>query len=98
MAMESAWVLSETLRTADRTSLPTDLARFEEIARLRVEQAQGNSRSLARLMFRSSTLFAALRSQIVRRLSLRVALRPIIGLLEHRLERPQSPTSTSSSH
>lgn len=98
MAMESAWVLSETLRTADRTSLPTDLARFEEIARPRVEQAQGNSRSLARLMFRSSTLFAALRSQIVRRLSLRLALRPIIGLLEHRLERPQSSSSTSSSH
>lgn len=83
MAMESAWALSEILRASTRSGLAGDLRRFEDVVRPRVETAQDNSRTLARLMFRSSTLFAAVRSASVRFLSLRTALSPIIGLLEH---------------
>lgn len=89
MAMESAWALSEVLRAATRGSLSDDLRRFEAIARPRVEKAQDNSRALARMMFRTSTAFAAVRSMIVRAVSLRVALRPIIGLLENRMTAAQ---------
>ncbi|WP_171006975.1 NAD(P)/FAD-dependent oxidoreductase [Brevibacterium sp. 2SA] len=85
MAMESAWVLSRVLDGAGFATLETDLARFEALARPRVERAQDNSRNLARMMFRDSALLAAVRSEVFRFVSVRTALAPIVGLLDDRV-------------
>ncbi|MGR6089198.1 FAD-dependent oxidoreductase [Brevibacterium sp. CSND-B09] len=83
MAMESAGVLADEL-----SSLTTGpgafaaLERFEARQRPRVEAAHDNSRSLARLMFGRSRLFAFGRDQAFRFISIRTALKPILHLLE----------------
>ena len=84
MAIESAWMLGRILAHADREELPVLLEAWEAVERPRVEAAHGNSRSLARLMFRRSRLVALAREEITRRLSVRAALGPILGLLESR--------------
>lgn len=58
------------------------IERFEARQRPRVEAAHDNSRSLARLMFGRSRLFAFVRDQAFRFISIRTALKPILQLLE----------------
>lgn len=89
MAMESAWVLTRMLRHATAgdvrpdiaTAIPTVLLAYERTQRPRVEAAQGNSRSLARLMFRRSRVLAKLRDIAMRFVSVKLALRSIQKLL-----------------
>lgn len=84
MAMESAWMLGRMLAHADRSTLPSVLAAWEAAERPRVESAQANSRMLARLMFRPGRLIAWLRETVMRMLSVRAALGPIIRLVADR--------------
>ncbi|MEJ1089664.1 NAD(P)/FAD-dependent oxidoreductase [Microbacterium sp. Mu-80] len=84
MAMESAWMLGRMLAHADRTSLASVLAAWERVERPRVESAQSNSRMLAKLMFRRGRLIAWLREAVMRMLSVRAALGPIIKLVASR--------------
>ncbi|WP_262775683.1 FAD-dependent oxidoreductase [Brevibacterium permense] len=67
---------------AATSSLVAALERFEARQRPRVEAAHDNSRSLARLMFGRSRLFACARDQAFRLISIRTALKPILQLLE----------------
>lgn len=83
MAMESAGVLADELSAlATGTSAAAALERFEARQRPRVEAAHDNSRSLARMMFDRSRLFAFARDQAFRFISIRSALKPILQLLE----------------
>lgn len=82
MAIESAWRLGRALSSATPAALPERLAAFERVQRPRVEAAQANSRSLARLMFRRSLPLALARDAAARLVSIRAALRPIVALLE----------------
>ncbi len=83
MAMESVGVLADELSSlATGTSAAAALERFETRQRPRVEAAHDNSRSLARLMFGRSRLFAFVRDQAFRVISIRSALKPILQLLE----------------
>ncbi|RBP66231.1 2-polyprenyl-6-methoxyphenol hydroxylase-like FAD-dependent oxidoreductase [Brevibacterium sanguinis] len=82
MAMESAWALGRRLAETDRRSLPDDLRAYEQGQRPRVESAQDNSRQLAGLMFSDSTILAVLREKLLGLLSVKVALKPIIALLD----------------
>jgi 2-polyprenyl-6-methoxyphenol hydroxylase-like FAD-dependent oxidoreductase len=84
MAMESAWVLSRLLLHADRANLATLLDAYEKLQRPRVEAAQDNSRSLARMMFRDGRAFAVGRDVAARLLSVRSVLKPIRRLLDAR--------------
>ncbi|GIL27361.1 FAD-dependent oxidoreductase [Actinocatenispora comari] len=84
MAMESAWVLSRLLVHADRANLATLLDAYQALQRPRVEAAQDNSRSLARMMFRDGTAFAVGRDVAARLLSVRSVLKPIRRLLDGR--------------
>lgn len=86
MAMESAWVLSRTVRGAERGQLPGLLERYESEQRPRVESAQQNSRQLARYMFTDSRLAAVGRELAMRVMTIRAALGPILRLLR---DRPQ---------
>ncbi|MBO0676962.1 FAD-dependent monooxygenase [Mycolicibacterium sp. S2-37] len=81
MAMESAWVLTRMLQSADRDSLPFMLTGYEKIQRPRVEAAQHNSRQLARLMFHRSRALAVLRQCVMRMMSVKFVLKPIQRLL-----------------
>lgn len=81
MAIESAWMLARMLRRADRSSLAAVLAAWERVERPRVESAQANSRMLARLMFRRGRVVAWLRESVMRGLSVRAALGPIVRLV-----------------
>lgn len=100
MAMESAGVLAGELsalaaRPSTASSAGSSVAaepvaaleRFEARQRPRVEAAHDNSRSLARLMFGRSRLFAFARDQAFRVISIRSALKPILQLLESPPER-----------
>ena len=100
MAMESAGVLADELsalaaRPSTASSAGSSVAdesaaaleRFEARQRPRVEAAHDNSRSLARLMFGRSRLFAFARDQAFRIISIRSALKPILQLLESPPER-----------
>lgn len=93
MAMESAWVLSRMLRYADRGTLDPILAAYEEAQRPRVEAAQKNSRTLAKLMFRQSRLLARLREVAMRLVSVDIALKPIQRLLQS----PANPDAIAKS-
>ncbi|MFD5214155.1 FAD-dependent oxidoreductase [Microbacterium sp. NPDC058345] len=84
MAIESAWMLGRMLAHADRDSLATVLAAWERVERPRVESAQSNSRMLATMMFRRGTLIAWVRETVMRMLSVRAALKPIITLVAER--------------
>lgn len=84
MAIESAWMLSRMLRGADRASLPKLIQAREEVERPRVEAAQRNSRTLAKLMFKRGRSVAWLRGVMARMLSVRAALGPILNLLAAR--------------
>ena len=84
MAMESAWMLARMLAHADRTTLDAVLAAWERVERPRVESAQSNSRMLAKLMFRRGRVVAWLREVVMRMLSVRAALGPIIRLVASR--------------
>jgi salicylate hydroxylase len=88
MAMESATVLAQQLVAADRATVAEALQTYERVQRPRVEAAQDNSRQLARLVFRRSSILAAMRDAVARFVSLRTALRPIQRLLE---EMPAQP-------
>lgn len=81
MAMESAWVLGRMLAHADRGGLSQVLAEWERIEKPRVEAAQSNSRTLARIMFRRGRVVAWLRETVMRLLTVKAALGPIIGLV-----------------
>lgn len=83
MAIESAHMLAAALDGIGPKQLPEALARYESVQRPRVEQAQNVSRQLAGLMFHLPRVFAGLRSLLLRFVSLRTALGPIIDLLEH---------------
>ncbi|UVI37521.1 FAD-dependent oxidoreductase [Brevibacterium spongiae] len=96
MAMEAAGVLAAELRTfadghTDSSSTVSAAAsfdpdavlkRFESRQRPRVEAAHDNSRSLARMMFDRSRIVAAVRDQVFRFVSLKIALGPIVKLLK----------------
>ncbi|MDI6942750.1 NAD(P)/FAD-dependent oxidoreductase [Microbacterium barkeri] len=84
MAIESAWMLARMLAHAERDTLTAVLHAWERIERPRVEAAQGTSRALARLMFRRGADVAWLRESLMRVLSVRAALRPILRLLAER--------------
>jgi 2-polyprenyl-6-methoxyphenol hydroxylase-like FAD-dependent oxidoreductase len=84
MAIESAWMLARMLRRADRRLLPAVLAAWERVERPRVESAQANSRALAKLMFRRGRVTAWLRETVMRSLSVRAALGPIVRLVAAR--------------
>lgn len=81
MAMESAWVLYRILRTAQSNRIAELLHTYETTQRPRVEAAQDNSRSLARMMFHRSRLLAVLRETVVRTVSVQAVLGPIQRLL-----------------
>ena len=85
MAMESAWVLAHHLESLcdGRDGDPVEMLRtYERAQRPRVEAAQANSRSLARLMFRGGTVYSAIRDLVTRLVPIRSALKPIRSLLE----------------
>lgn len=82
MAMESATVLAHSLRNASRDGVAEALRAYERAQRPRVEAAQDNSRQLAKLMFRQSSVLAVLRDLAVRLLPLGTAIRPIRKLLD----------------
>ncbi|MEV7632748.1 hypothetical protein AB0N64_10090 [Microbacterium sp. NPDC089318] len=84
MAMESAWMLGRMLAHADRRTLPPVLAAWERAERPRVESAQANSRMLAKVMFRRGRIIAWLRETVMRMLSVRAALGPIVRLVAAR--------------
>lgn len=84
MAMESAWMLGRMLAHADRSTLTTVLEAWERVERPRVESAQANSRMLAKLMFRRGRFIAWARETVMRLLSVRAALGPIIKLVASR--------------
>jgi len=84
MAIEAAWMLARMLRGADRVALPAVLAAWERVERPRVEAAQANSRMLAKLMFRRGRVIAWLRETVMRMLSVRAALGPIVKLVAER--------------
>lgn len=81
MAMESAWVLAHVVRDAHPAHVPPLLRAYEKAQRPRVEAAQNNSRSLAKMMFHRSTTLAMLRELAMRIVSVKVALKPIQTLL-----------------
>ncbi|MGO2036739.1 MAG: FAD-dependent oxidoreductase [Brevibacterium sp.] len=83
MAIESAHMLAAALDGIGPKQLGEALARYESVQRPRVEQAQNASQQLAGLMFHLPRVFAGLRSLLLRFVSLRTALGPIIDLLEH---------------
>lgn len=82
MAMESAGVLAANLHSTSTDQVPATLHDYERAQRPRVEAAQENSRRLARLLFRRSTVLAAARDAAVRILPLQATLGPIRMLLE----------------
>lgn len=82
MAMESATVLAHCLRDVPRDGVAEALRAYERAQRHRVEAAQDNSRQLAKLMFRQSSVLAVLRDLAVRLLPLGTAIRPIRKLLD----------------
>jgi 2-polyprenyl-6-methoxyphenol hydroxylase-like FAD-dependent oxidoreductase len=82
MAMESATVLAHLLRDVSRDGVAEALRAYERAQRPRVEAAQDNSRQLAKLMFRQSSVLAVFRDLAVRLLPLGTALRPIRKLLD----------------
>lgn len=82
MAMESAGVLAQRLLAADAGNVAAALREYERAQRPRVEAAQENSRALAKLMFRRSSAWAALRDGIARFVTLKAALGPIRKLLD----------------
>ncbi|GAB3765482.1 FAD-dependent oxidoreductase [Microlunatus parietis] len=81
MAMESAWVLGRMIIDGRELAVPDLLTRYEIAQRPRVEAAQDNSRTLARMMFRRSRLLAVVRDTAARMLSVQAVLKPIQGLL-----------------
>lgn len=81
MAMESAWMLGRMLAHAERDTLPEVLAEWEHTQKPRVESAQTNSRMLARMMFRRGRVIAWLRESVMRVLTVRAAIGPIIRLV-----------------
>lgn len=95
MAMESAWVLAGHLHGVTPGGVRAALAGYEQVQRPRVESAQQNSRTLARLMFRRSRLVATLRDRLFAVLSVEAALRPIRRLLQHRPQ-PTPPARSES--
>jgi 2-polyprenyl-6-methoxyphenol hydroxylase-like FAD-dependent oxidoreductase len=84
MAMESAAVLGRLLTGATRESVPAALRRYEARQRPRVLAAQQNSRSLARLLFRTSRPVAVARDLVSRAMPLETVLAPVRRLLEDR--------------
>ena len=83
MALESAAVLADELTRTDAAHLPHALELYERRRRRRVEAAQTQSRRLARLMFMSSPLLAALRNRALRYASVERMTKPLIeGLRE----------------
>lgn len=84
MAVEAAWMLGRVLDGADAGNLETVLARWEEVERPRVERAQSNSRTLARLMFRGGRMMMWMRETVMKLLSVRAAIRPILRLVAER--------------
>lgn len=84
MAIESAWMLARILSHADRATLSALLDAWERVERPRVESAQQNSRMLAKLMFRKGRIVAWLRETVMRMLTVRAALGPIIKLVADR--------------
>jgi 2-polyprenyl-6-methoxyphenol hydroxylase-like FAD-dependent oxidoreductase len=81
MAIESAWVLTRMLRHANTSNVAALLKAYEVSQRPRVESAQDNSRSLARLMFQQSAALAVAREIAARIISLQAALKPIQRLV-----------------
>ncbi|MBS1908008.1 MAG: FAD-dependent monooxygenase [Actinobacteria bacterium] len=81
MAIESAWMLARMMRGADPSSLPARLAEWERLEKPRVESAQSNSRTLAKMMFRRGVAVAWMRETAVRMMSIRAALKPILALV-----------------
>lgn len=74
MAMEAAGLLAEGLVSASRATAAEALRDFERRERPRVEAAQDNSRSLARLIFHRNGAVAAIRDLTSRFIPLGVAL------------------------
>lgn len=81
MAIESAWVLTRILHHANAQNVAALLKAYEDSQRPRVESAQDNSRSLARLMFQQSAALAVFRELVARVISIQTALKPIQRLI-----------------
>lgn len=92
MAMESAWMLTRILRSANPDNLIPLLQAYEAAQRPRVEAAQNTSRRLAMMMFHRSRLLAVLREAAMRMVTVEVALKPIQRLLAH----PPDPDETAA--
>jgi 2-polyprenyl-6-methoxyphenol hydroxylase-like FAD-dependent oxidoreductase len=88
MAVETAHGLAAHLLASRDVSTTEALAAFERVHRPRVEAAQDNSRSLARLLARDSAVLAAARDLLTRFIPPRLVMGPISNLLE---ERPVLP-------
>lgn len=83
MAMESAWVLTQLLRKANTQNLNHLLSAFEVAQKPRVESAQDNSRQLAKIMFKQSTILANIRDLAMRFVGVQTVLKPIQRILEN---------------
>lgn len=81
MAMESAGGLARILAQTRREAVANILSTYERRQRPRVEAAQGNSRQLARLMFRRNAVLALTRDLAVRVPPLGMVLGPFRKLL-----------------
>ncbi|MEU3332686.1 NAD(P)/FAD-dependent oxidoreductase [Glutamicibacter creatinolyticus] len=84
MALDSAWLLAGALAEHGRYPLPQLLSGYLKAARPRVLAAQDNSRRLARLMFRRSAAWAAVRDALTRRASVAAVLGPIRSIIDTR--------------
>lgn len=82
MAIESAGLLAAGLTGRPPDEIPERLRAFERAQRPRSQDAQRNSRQLAKLMFQRRPTVAALRDLSTRLIPARSAMRPIRRLLD----------------
>ncbi|MFD0559391.1 2-polyprenyl-6-methoxyphenol hydroxylase-like FAD-dependent oxidoreductase [Stackebrandtia endophytica] len=83
MAIESATVLAGHLDETGPEQITRQLSAYERAQRPRVQAAQDNSRSLARLMFNTSRAIAITRDIVAPIIPISAALRPIRRLLDN---------------
>lgn len=83
MAIESATILAHHLTDIGPDRITRQLTAYERAQRPRVQAAQNNSRSLARIMFSTSRTIATLRDLAAPHIPITTALRPIRRLLDN---------------
>ena len=85
VAMESAAALADELSRSDAKYVPLALTKFVKRRKRRVESAQSNSRSLARLMLTSSRATTIARDVLMRFYTMEQALKPIRKIMDEPL-------------